>query len=108
MDKASMVKAIEGSTFVAHTASPILFKVENEDEVIKPAVDGTLAVMEGCKAAGVKRCVVISSTAAVLEPSEDKKPANKFYDASIWSDETRTTGLSAYGKSKTLAEKAAW
>ena len=43
LDSESMKKAIAGSEFVVHTASPyILANITNEDEqLIKPAVDGT-------------------------------------------------------------------
>lgn len=50
-----------------HVASP--FPAEspkNEDEVIKPAVEGTKNVLEACVNAGcVKRVVVTSSCAAI-------------------------------------------
>ena len=49
---------------------------ENKDELIKPAVDGTLAAMEGAKAAGCKRVVVTSSMAAVMAVAPENKPAD--------------------------------
>lgn len=69
MNADSLTAAIAGSTYVVHTASPFFFPKE-EDDVIKPAVDGTMAVMHACKASGVKRCVVTSSTAAVCAPAK--------------------------------------
>ena len=67
MDKESMTKAIAGSTFVAHTASPFFFNVskEEKEKIIKPAVDGTVFAMEAARATGVKRVVITSSLAAV-------------------------------------------
>jgi nucleoside-diphosphate-sugar epimerase len=39
--------------------------VKNDDEIIKPAVEGTLAVMKACHKHGVKRLVITSSVAAI-------------------------------------------
>ncbi len=68
-----------------HTASPFPLKVpKNHDEIIKPAVEGTLAVMKACHKHGVKRLVITSSVAAV----SDKRPADRkaVYTADDWSD----------------------
>jgi dihydroflavonol-4-reductase len=38
---------MEGSTYIVHTASPFpIEKPKDENVLIKPAVDGTLAVMK--------------------------------------------------------------
>ena len=47
MDEASLVNAIQGSTFVVHMASPF-FMSQNEADLIPPAVNGTTAVMKAC------------------------------------------------------------
>ena len=108
LDKDSVVKSIEGSQFVAHTASPFIqgVKQEDADTVIKPAVDGTLAVLDGCKAAGVKRVVITSSMAAISAVAPEDKP--EVWDETHWSNPDRPGGLMPYTKSKYLAEKAAW
>jgi nucleoside-diphosphate-sugar epimerase len=92
-----------------HTASPFAWP-ENEDEVVKPAVDGTIAVMKACSAAGVKRCVITSSCASIAAMAATDKPDPEigFYDENCWSNPERPEGLASYVKSKTLAEKAAW
>ena len=52
-------KAMEGCDFVLHVASPFVVKVpKDEDELIKPAVDGTLRALKAAKKAGVKRVVL--------------------------------------------------
>ena len=110
MDAESIKKAISGSTYVVHTASPFYFP-ENDDDVIKPAVDGTLAVMHACSASGgVKRCVITSSVAAVAYLAASDKPdiETGFIDETHWSNPDRAEGLGGYPKSKTLAEQAAW
>ena len=66
-DENSIIKAIQGSTYIVHTASP--FPIEspsNEDLLIKPAVEGTLAVMKAAKLNKVKKVVITSSVAAIF------------------------------------------
>ena len=102
LNKDSMIEAIDGSTYVAHIAQPLSF-VAPEEELMQPAVDGTLAAMEGCKATGAKRCVVTSSVAAVKQPAV--RPADNRFDASIWSDESKQKG---FMRVKTMGELTAW
>ena len=46
-DEASIIKAAEGCTYIVHTASPFpLDAVKDEQILIKPAVEGTLAAMK--------------------------------------------------------------
>lgn len=79
LDEASIDKAIEGATFVVHTASPCDMggnNLKNEDEVRLPAVNGTLAVMKACHKHKVKRMVITSSVGAIslgYKPSDHPK-----------------------------------
>ena len=84
-DEASLASAVAGSTFVVHVASPIAV-FATEDEYIRPAVDGTLGVLRACKVNGVRRCVITSSVAACMKPSEADMPANGIIDESVWSE----------------------
>eukprot|EP00811_Abedinium_folium_P035779 NODE_8543_length_1488_cov_5.001470.p1 GENE.NODE_8543_length_1488_cov_5.001470~~NODE_8543_length_1488_cov_5.001470.p1 ORF type:complete len:407 (+),score=79.88 NODE_8543_length_1488_cov_5.001470:117-1223(+) len=96
------VFAGRGIDFVLHTASPYFTKApKNEDDYIRPAVDGTNAVLKAAVKHGAKRVVVTSSGAAIWDPMVE----GKVYSAEDWSDASLQ---SAYGKSKTLAERAAW
>ena len=98
-----MQKACAGSTFIIHTASP--FPIEsprNEDELIKPAVEGTLSIMKAARANKVKRVVITSSVAAIMVSKDETKTD---FSVADWSD---TDIAIPYLKSKTLAEKAAW
>ena len=55
-----------GCTHVLHMASPVLLGgAESVDEYIKPAVQGTKAVMEVCLKHQVKRVVYTSSNLCV-------------------------------------------
>ena len=67
LDEESLIKAVEGSTYVLHVASPfVLEEPKDENVLIKPAVEGTLAVMKAAKASKTKRVVVTSSIAAIV------------------------------------------
>ena len=50
----SIMNAVNGSDFVVHTASPFILTFDSEDELVKPAVEGTNAILEACKANKVK------------------------------------------------------
>ena len=64
LNEQSMIDACAGSTYIVHVASPFFFS-SNEDELVKPAVDGTMGAMKAAQAAGVRRIVVTSSCAAI-------------------------------------------
>jgi nucleoside-diphosphate-sugar epimerase len=97
--------AMAGCTYVLHVASPIYLKLpEHEDEMIRPAVDGTLRVLKAARDAGVKRVVMTSNFGAVGYSHKDK---TTLITEESWTDPNEK-GLSAYNKSKVLAERAAW
>ncbi|WP_067819662.1 SDR family oxidoreductase [Nocardia inohanensis] len=93
--------AVRGCRFVVHTASPFPGSVpDHEDELIRPAVDGTLRVLRAAAAHGIERVVLTSSIAAVRVGHEDRVATE-----ADWSE---LAACDAYEKSKTLAERAAW
>jgi anthocyanidin reductase len=104
--------AVAGCAGVFHVASPTEFAPKDpENDVIKPAVEGTLNVLQSCtKAKTVKRVVVTSSAAALaMKESEDQ---NQYMDESCWTDvdfvrSKMSNSNWAYRVSKTLAEQAA-
>jgi len=101
----SIRKAIEGSTYVVHTASPFPSKApKNEDELIKPAKEGTLSVVKAAADFKVKRVVVTSSVAAITM-NKNQKTRTEPYTEEDWSE---LAACSAYDKSKTIAEQTAW
>lgn len=95
-----------GVDAVIHTASPFpMTPPKVETDLTGPAVDGTLRALKAASEAKVERVVITSSTAAISgAPLPNGKAA---YDEEVWSD-TENKALSAYSKSKTLAERAAW
>ena len=94
--------AMDGCTYVLHVASPFIIAApKDENEIISPAVDGTLRVLSAAKAAGIKRVVLTSSTVAVISGK-----LSGHYGTDSWSDPDADIGT--YAKSKTLAERVAW
>ncbi|WP_191297488.1 SDR family oxidoreductase [Lentzea cavernae] len=98
-------EAVAGCEYVMHVASPVhLQKVGNDDDVIVPARDGTLRVLRAARDAGVRRVVLTSAFHAV--------GFGHPHSHGTFTEEDWTVldgpGVDAYGKSKTLAERAAW
>ncbi|WP_431050304.1 SDR family oxidoreductase [Roseateles sp. L2-2] len=101
---AGWAEAVAGCDHVLHTASPFPPGTpKHEDELIVPAREGTLRVLRAARAAGVRRVVLTSSFAAI--GYGHTKLAHPL-DESSWS--RLESGSTAYVKSKTLAERAAW
>ena len=98
-------EALRGVDVLVHMASPFpIAQPDDEDELIRPAVDGTLRALRAAHVNGVDRVVLTSSAAAIT--GGPARP-NGSFNEDDWSD-TDYPGLNAYGKSKTLAERAAW
>jgi dihydroflavonol-4-reductase len=94
--------AVDGCDYVLHVASPFPSSMpRTPDEVIKPAVDGTLRVLKAAKNVGVERVVMTSSLVAV----SCGHPNGPVRTEADWAVVDRCT---PYTKSKTLAELAAW
>ncbi|MDX1382685.1 MAG: aldehyde reductase [Thermoanaerobaculia bacterium] len=97
-------EAVAGCTYVLHVASPIpRTPPDDEEELIVPARDGVLRVLDASARAGVRRVVLTSSMAAILYGRD----RSRVFDESSWSD-VESKAIGAYEKSKTLAERAAW
>jgi len=103
-DDGGWAQAVAGCDFVLHVASPFPARdPRNEDELIAPAREGTLRVLRAARDAGVKRVVLTSSFAAI---GYGHAPRATPFDETSWTD--TAAPVSAYVKSKTLAERAAW
>jgi nucleoside-diphosphate-sugar epimerase len=104
-DDAGWGAAVAGCAYVLHVASPFpLGQPKHEDELIVPARDGALRVLRAARDAGVRRVVLTSSFAAI---GYGHGHPDKVYDETSWTD-VDGRGVSAYAKSKTIAERAAW
>jgi len=97
--------AVSGCDFVLHVASPFpLGPPKHEDDLIVPAREGALRVLAAARDAQVRRVVMTSSFAAV---GYGVPPRDQPFTEEDWSNPD-ADGVSAYTKSKTLAERAAW
>ena len=96
--------AAKDCDYLMHVASPISTgsKVD-EDQLIKPAVNGTLRALQSAKLNGIKKVILTSSVVSILYDDANKKT----YDESDWSN-LNSKKITPYAKSKTMAEKAAW
>lgn len=103
MADAGWAEAVAGCAAVWHVASPFPSQQpKDENELITPAVDGTLRVLRVARDADVARVVLTSSLAAVAFGHDDDSRTHTEAD---WTD---VSNVDPYVKSKTLAEKAAW
>ena len=97
--------AAAGCDYILHVASPFPSQVpKNEDELIVPAREGALRVLRASRDARVKRVVLTSSFAAI---GYGHLPQPTPFDETSWAN-ANGKGVTAYVKSKTLAERAAW
>lgn len=105
LDYEGWERAAEGVDAILHVASPVRpGHVAKEDDVIVPAREGTLHVLRAARAVGVQRVVLTSAFHAV---SWGHPHSNHTFTEDDWTI-IEGRGVDAYGKSKTLAEQAAW
>jgi nucleoside-diphosphate-sugar epimerase len=114
-------EAVKGVDAIEHTASPFHLNAVDPDELIKPAVNGTVGILKSILKDGstrVRRVVITSSGAAILR--EDPNPIT--FTEADWNnqcleilkkyeDEGRkdeAPNVVKYRASKTLAERSAW
>ncbi len=97
--------AVAGCRYVLHVASPFpANEPRHPDDLIKPARDGAVRVVNAAAAAGVERVVQTSSVIAILRCAKpDAVPRTE----DDWTD-LRNAELSTYARSKTVAERSAW
>lgn len=96
-------RAAEGADYVMHVASPMPIGEFRGQDVIGPAREGTLRVLRAARAAGAKRVVITSSTAAAMPPKGDGAVA----DETFWTD-LPDKRIYNYPRAKVLAEQDAW
>jgi nucleoside-diphosphate-sugar epimerase len=98
------VEAVTGCDYVIHVASPLpIAAPKHEDELIVPARDGVLRVLKAARDAKVRRVVLTSTCGAIYY---GHPPQTAAFDETSW---TNLDGeMSAYVKSKAIAERAAW
>ncbi|KIW22610.1 hypothetical protein, variant [Cladophialophora immunda] len=109
-------EAMDGVTGVIHTANPfILDPKDNEEELLKPSINGVLNVLKAGATQGptLRRIVLTASFACNLDLSQGLRPGYT-YTESDWNPATyeeaknSSSGAFTYCAAKGLAEKAAW
>ena len=106
---------MKGVDAIMHVASPCTTEADDPDELIGPAVAGTVGVLNSALRNGttVRRIVVTSSCATVITAQKEFR----VFGEKDWNDlalqEVEAKGRAAapldkYRASKTLAERAAW
>ncbi|KAJ8449456.1 hypothetical protein Cgig2_002253 [Carnegiea gigantea] len=111
MEEGSSDAAVQECRGVFHIASPVIIDSPNpQEDIINPAVKGTLNVLSSCaKVPTIKRVVLSSSFAAVVHNGRPLSPET-VVDETWFS--TREACEASYGKwyllSKIMAEEAAW
>lgn len=100
----TFIEPMVGCEYVMHVASPYILTVDDpQRDLVDPAVNGTLSILESAQAnPGVKRVIITSSFAAISNGPRDEP-----YDESDWNTSS-TLEEGSYAFSKTMAERAAW
>jgi dihydroflavonol-4-reductase len=118
LEKGSYTESAKNCAVVFHVASPFLFectKGNEQEELIDPALRGTLNVLESVADPSLKSCVkrvvLTSSVNAIASDGKDCQDAfdktGKVIDETAW-NESASIRYQPYAYSKTLAEQAAW
>ena len=82
LDDKGWDEAIHGCEYVLHVASPFVLTPQSEDFFIKPAVEGSLRVLNLANKHKIKKVVLTSSFAAMGDTLEEKDS----FDETDWSD----------------------
>ena len=99
-------EAVVGANYVLHVASPVpVTDPKSDEELVRPARDGTLRVLKAARDAGVKRVVMTSSISAIIF---GRGVREKPFTEDDWTDETNPRDTSPCDRAKTIAERAAW
>ncbi len=103
-DAGSYADAVTGCEYVIHVASPYTLNVSDpQRDLVDPAVNGTVAVLDAAaRVATVSRVVLTSSFVAIGSRARPQP-----YTEADWNDGA-SIDHSPYAYSKTMAERAAW
>ena len=85
-DDDSIDFAIQGASFVIHTAHPGgASEATDPNEIILPSLHGTMSVMRASSKHGIKRVVLTSSISAIESQTPETMECHPTLDESHWS-----------------------
>ncbi|KAF0696334.1 Aste57867_12893 [Aphanomyces stellatus] len=104
----SFDEAMQGCSAVMHTASPFFTSNTTRENMVDPAVQGTLTVLKACTHIPSVRRVVLTSSMAAVSVNLGALPRSHVYTESDWSNEEVMEKHDIwYPLSKTVAERKA-
>ncbi len=102
LDNEGWEDAASDCDYLLHIASPCFIEEpKNENQLIEPALGGTLRALKAAQKCKLKKLVLTSSIGSIAYGHSKSSLKN-----TDWTDISKNVG--AYIKSKTIAEKAAW
>ncbi|WP_428664917.1 NAD-dependent epimerase/dehydratase family protein [Runella sp.] len=108
LDVITLEKALEGVSYVVHTAAVVSFIPRDRTQMYEINVRGTANVVNAALTAGIKKLAFVSSVAALGRPNPNKSAENELIvidEEQKWEESSLN---SHYGKSKYLAELEVW
>jgi nucleoside-diphosphate-sugar epimerase len=119
-DPNSFEAALRGCSALIHTATPVEVPLDGKPPAstmeeaemlhVRPAVDGTIALLEAAAIAGIRKVILTASIASMRYA----EPPHALFSEESWSDEEYARsqlllqGNACYALVKTLQERAAW
>jgi dihydroflavonol-4-reductase len=102
----SFNEALAGCDSAIHCASPYTLQDYRDphERIVEPALKGTIFFLDGCRAAGTVRKVIVTSSAAAIT---DEGGHGAIFNENDWNEKSTAYRLTYY-YSKVLSEKAAW
>lgn len=101
-------KAVAGCDYVLHVASPFpAGAVSSPETLIRTAKEGSLNVLKAASESGTVKRVVLTSSMLAVSRGHSADRGDKPFTEEDWTVPDGH-GVTAYDKSKVLAEKAAW
>ena len=97
--------ALAGCRYLLHVASPFVLTMPKDESVLlRPAIEGARRAVQAALDGGVERIVLTSSLAAI---DGGRQRYDRPLGPADWTD-VNGPHVTAYAKSKTLAEREAW
>ncbi|WP_183560527.1 SDR family oxidoreductase [Mucilaginibacter sp. SP1R1] len=98
----------KGVDFIQHVASPFPSTLpKHEDDLIRPAKNGTLNILRAAAHNNIKR-VVMTSALCTIAYGNDEWDEDKVFNENDWTNINSSKDITPYYKSKTIAERVAW